>query len=503
MRYSLPYRKIIIEIVCLLYILLFVYAAASKLLDYSNFEVQLGQSPLLSPFAELLSWLVPLAELMLAVFLVLPKTRKNALWGSAALMMAFSFYIVMILKFSPYVPCSCGGVLEDMTWSQHLVFNIAFVLMAIPPLWYLQQARLEKQTVFRFALTCFGLLIITAAVNILCFVYTENKIVNDNPFIRRFPGHGAEYLSQRSLLFNSYYFAGSDSLYIYLGNYTAPYHMLRTDYQLKKIDTIAISQLKRYENVSLKVAVRYPDFYLYDGKVPIIFRGNISDWKVTEKIEDLPYFNQAWPVSSNEIAFRGNRSGTGATVIGLIARNQKVSTRLLDSLVVPLKDGDGVFDLDGTFLYDKHKEQLLYVHRYFNRIVSVGKSGNVLFRSKTIDTVSRPKTVVKKVRNNTTMKMATMPPYVNRNATTADGVLYVESALRGKYEDEISWKISSTIDAYDFRMQGQYLYSFYIPIHNGKRMRDFLVGNGKVIVLYEKELVCYELNKKLDAFQKK
>ena len=51
MKLSAPIKNGIIEIICLLYILLFVYAAVSKLLDFENFQVQLGQSPLLSAFA--------------------------------------------------------------------------------------------------------------------------------------------------------------------------------------------------------------------------------------------------------------------------------------------------------------------------------------------------------------------------------------------------------------------------------------------------------------------
>lgn len=252
----------------------------------------------------------------------------------------------------------------------------------------------------------------------------------------------------------------------------------------------------------MKVAVRYPDFYLYNGKVPVVFRGSVSDWKVTEKIEDLPCFTEALPINRDNIAFRGNRSVTGTTVIGLVKREKKFSTKLLDSVIVPLKGGDGIFDLDGIFLYDKQYRQLLYVHYYFNRIVSADASGKVLFRSKTIDTVSKPKTVVKKVKNNTVIKMSITPPYVNRNATAARGILYVDSALKGKYEDKKSWEIASTVDAYDLLNQGQYMYSFYIPTHNGSRMRDFLTANGKVIALYEDELICYELDKKLKAFEK-
>lgn len=51
MRLSATTKNIILETVCLLLVLLFVYAAISKLLDFENFRIQLGQSPLLSAFA--------------------------------------------------------------------------------------------------------------------------------------------------------------------------------------------------------------------------------------------------------------------------------------------------------------------------------------------------------------------------------------------------------------------------------------------------------------------
>ncbi|MEJ0031509.1 MAG: MauE/DoxX family redox-associated membrane protein [Bacteroidota bacterium] len=41
-------------------------------------------------------------------------------------MVMFTAYIVVITRFSEYTPCSCGGVLEKMSWDQHLVFNIGF-----------------------------------------------------------------------------------------------------------------------------------------------------------------------------------------------------------------------------------------------------------------------------------------------------------------------------------------------------------------------------------------
>lgn len=113
-----------------LYTLLFLYAAVSKLLDFENFRVQLGQSPLLSAFASTVAVLVPAIEIIIALLLLTNKGRFIGLIGGTALMAMFSAYIYIILHYSAFVPCSCGGVLEKMDWNQHLIFNIAFVVMS-------------------------------------------------------------------------------------------------------------------------------------------------------------------------------------------------------------------------------------------------------------------------------------------------------------------------------------------------------------------------------------
>lgn len=121
----------IIEIISALFILLFVYAAISKFLDYQKFRVQLGQSPLLTAFAGWVAWIIPTIEIIISLLLAFSKTRLLALYASFSLMVMFIAYIIAITKFSDYVPCSCGGVLQNMNWHQHLIFNIVFVLLAM------------------------------------------------------------------------------------------------------------------------------------------------------------------------------------------------------------------------------------------------------------------------------------------------------------------------------------------------------------------------------------
>ena len=123
-------KSLIVEIICFLFILLFVYASLNKLIDVEKFRVQIGQSPLLTGVAPVISWLIPAIEILISLALVSSKFRLAALYASFGLMVGFSLYIIAILNFSEHVPCSCGGVLENMGWTQHLIFNIVFVFLA-------------------------------------------------------------------------------------------------------------------------------------------------------------------------------------------------------------------------------------------------------------------------------------------------------------------------------------------------------------------------------------
>src|SRR5436190_18401832 len=124
-------RATIVEVISALFILLFVYAATSKLIDYQKFRVQLGQSPMLTAFAGWVAWIIPSVEIIIAIMLALPRLRLTALYAAFSLMVMFTAYIIAITKFSEYVPCSCGGVLQNMSWNQHLLFNIGLVLLGL------------------------------------------------------------------------------------------------------------------------------------------------------------------------------------------------------------------------------------------------------------------------------------------------------------------------------------------------------------------------------------
>lgn len=142
--FIMKWRMIIPQLISLVFIILWIYAAVNKLIDYEKFQVQLGQSPLLTDFSEVVSWLIPALEISIALLLVFDATRKTGLWLSFSMMVMFTAYIIAITRFSDFVPCSCGGILEKLDWETHLVFNI--IMMIISFAGVIVQNRLDLAT---------------------------------------------------------------------------------------------------------------------------------------------------------------------------------------------------------------------------------------------------------------------------------------------------------------------------------------------------------------------
>src|ERR1051326_8539250 len=92
----------IVEIISALLILLFVYAATSKLLDYQKFQVQLSQSPMLTAFSRWIALIIPAVEILIAAMLAIPRFRLIGLYASFSLLVMFTGYIIAITKFSDY-----------------------------------------------------------------------------------------------------------------------------------------------------------------------------------------------------------------------------------------------------------------------------------------------------------------------------------------------------------------------------------------------------------------
>ena len=125
-------RQVVLECIAALLILLFLYASVSKFLDFKRFIDEMNNQPLPNSWTPFLAWGIPFLEIVISAALLFEYTRLLALYASFVLMTLFTIYSVMILAhFFPYVPCSCGGVIRKLTWSQHLVLNLFYVSLSV------------------------------------------------------------------------------------------------------------------------------------------------------------------------------------------------------------------------------------------------------------------------------------------------------------------------------------------------------------------------------------
>ncbi len=117
--------------------LLFVYTAATKILEHDRFVFQLRVSPLplIVEFAVLWSWLVPLSEAFIAALLLtgifVERWLAKGLWASLLLMWCFEIYIAAMFFSGRDLPCACGGIISRLSWEGHLFFNGLVILLNV------------------------------------------------------------------------------------------------------------------------------------------------------------------------------------------------------------------------------------------------------------------------------------------------------------------------------------------------------------------------------------
>lgn len=125
-------RKIVIEIIAALLVLLFLYTSLSKLLGFSLFVDEMNNQPFPNWMTPYLVVIIPGSEILIAVALLFDRTRTLGLYASGILLFLFTLYAALVLiHVFDYVPCSCGGMLKKLNWNQHLLFTLAFLILSI------------------------------------------------------------------------------------------------------------------------------------------------------------------------------------------------------------------------------------------------------------------------------------------------------------------------------------------------------------------------------------
>ncbi|MBQ0152790.1 MAG: hypothetical protein KBS61_07855, partial [Chryseobacterium sp.] len=339
-------------------------------MDFETFQTQLGQSPLLASYALPISYGIIMLELFTAILLMMNRYRKLALQISLLLMVMFTTYIVIILYFTPFTPCSCGGVLEKMGWTEHLVFNVFFIVLALigikltaPPLQW--KSFMLQQSI----LVVVGILSVTLLYNL-----SENKPQFNNAFTRKYIPHLAEKITSINLDATGYYIAGVDSCYLYLANTETPLYLKQYDYLAKEMKEIKV-EIDQY-NLPYKRIIAHiqtPYFYLGDGAVGIILRGKTDHWKAKTISQGEVFYNQFEVADSSNFGLATYSTKVKANVLGWLSDNKlQLNYNSLE------KQLDGTFDTDGTLLWNNQLKKFYYIYYYRNQYLEFDPTLSVI-----------------------------------------------------------------------------------------------------------------------------
>lgn len=474
-----------VEVSSYLFILLFFYASISKIIDFENFQVQIAQSPILSAYAGIISYLVIIIEIVICLLLVLPVTRVIGLYASTALMSAFTVYIYLILNYSDFIPCSCGGILEKMSWTQHLVFNIVCVMLGI-----ISVIIAEKQR----AVTSKSLIVWLLVTNILScltilslFFSSEHIIKKENNFTRRFLIHPIIKEKSMDLKVNSYYFAGEDHNKIYLGSYTSPFTLTTIDMRLNQFEQMQLIPPKNQPPLqSTKIVVKYPYAYLADGRVPVIYRAHFGKSSLSLYSYKDVFFSDYTVSDTTGVSFRAKNASGDQYIGGQLKKNFNAAVKINQNAF--LNAEEGIFSNDGK-LIDTGNGKVVFVY-YYRNMFSISQPDFTDVRTyNTIDTISVAKLTIVKLKNGH-KKMAAPPLMVNKNATAYGNVLFNQSNVKGKYESHDLWQSNSVIDMYRTDRQ-EYLGSFYINNLGKSRVSQLMATEKYFYTITENEIVRY------------
>nr|WP_303319225.1 hypothetical protein [Flavivirga sp. MEBiC07777] len=332
----------------------------------------------------------------------------------------------------------------------------------------------------------------------LLFVFTKKSITRDNSFKRGFLYNSPEKIHELDLEYNGYYIAGADQEQIYLGSPGSPLFLTVVDSALQSKEVIHLSMDQDSLPMrSPQLRVVPPYFFLTDGTIPYILRGNTKDWKAHSMLDDPLYFTNAQPIDSVTLAIRAISNKTNEFVLGTIKLEDSATMRLSHELLQ--KQVDGLFDVDGMLQYNQQRKQMVYTYRYRNQYIVANDSLQLQFLGKTIDTISQAQIQVGTIASKNKHKMAAPALTVNRNSATSGDYLFINSRRLGQSESLVLWEQSSLIDVYNME-KDRYEFSFYVEDIDENKLKSFFVLHDKFIGLIGNHMVTYQLG---DHFKQK
>lgn len=122
------FAKSFIETISAVLVFLFLYTGLSKYLSFHTFEFTISKSVIINKHAYIVALFLPGIEIITTILLTVPRTRLLGLYASIGLLFSFTSYLIYMVNYAPQLPCSCGGIIQQLSWTQHIILNITLLV---------------------------------------------------------------------------------------------------------------------------------------------------------------------------------------------------------------------------------------------------------------------------------------------------------------------------------------------------------------------------------------
>lgn len=324
---------------------------------------------------------------------------------------------------------------------------------------------------------------------LLYTIYSNNLKKNSYNFERKLV-YAVKAIFTQDIHFNTYYFAGNSANHLYLGNRAKPLTLLRLDNSLKNPDSIAINLSSvAYDSIGIgKILIDSPDLYVVNGMRHSVFRGNTANWELSRSGAKPPFFQDFVPLSSSSYIYRYVNKDKNNSI-----KKENLGEKPINNDNLLKKQVDGLFCTDGFLEYNAFLKQLVYVYLYRNEVLVADTNLRLVRTLNTIDPIAKAQFKVSKINSSNSMVVTSPILLVNGNASSWKQYLFVHSKLMGKHEDDQLFKNSVVIDVYDLT-KSKYLYSFYLPKHNGLPITQLKVIGNSIYTISGHFITCYTID---------
>ncbi|MBB6271868.1 uncharacterized protein YfkK (UPF0435 family) [Pedobacter cryoconitis] len=313
----------------------------------------------------------------------------------------------------------------------------------------------------------------------------------DNGFKRQFNSSVLTERKIKDLQYNSWYIAGNDNKFLYLGNYVAPDRLLIVD--LITLDTsyvkLIIESKKKMEIPQMFIRVDSPYIYLLYGNSSFILRGKIDSYHLKPFIDtDLGFHAHfGLPVSKNSFIVKTYDSSRKQYILSKISKKPPFVRNYPGSL---LKQVDGIFSTEGLLGFDQKNGDLVFTYVYRNAYTRFDTALNILSKGHTVDTNLRAKIKIAKIESADQLVFAEPRLMVNKVSCISHHLLFVNSDLKANNEKLQTYRANSVVDIYDLT-QNRYMFSFYVPDFQKAKLSEMLVLDPYFFVLQGRYLIRY------------